>query len=104
MRVLLLLSRVVLIACGDDGATVQGYVEGEYLRLGLPAAGRVVAVAVAKGDRVRAGDPVFSLDDRAERAAVAEARARYADAIDEFVALQFLFDRQWQALKVRPFF
>lgn len=33
--------------------------------------------------------------------AVAEARARYADAIDEFVALQFLFDRQWQALKVR---
>ena len=33
--------------------------------------------------------------------AVAEARARYADAVDEFVALQFLFDRQWQALKVR---
>ena len=33
--------------------------------------------------------------------ALSEARAEYADAIDEFVALQFLFDRQWQALKVR---
>ena len=33
--------------------------------------------------------------------AISEARVKYADAIDEFVALQFLFDRQWQALKVR---
>ena len=32
---------------------------------------------------------------------LAEARSKYTDAIDEFVALQFLFDRQWQALKVR---
>jgi len=33
--------------------------------------------------------------------AVREARNKYRDAIDEFVALQFLFDRQWQALKVK---
>ena len=33
-------------------------------------------------------------------AALSEARSKYSDAIDEFVALQFLFDRQWQALKV----
>ena len=32
-------------------------------------------------------------------AALSEARSKYSDAIDEFVALQFLFDRQWQALK-----
>jgi 4-alpha-glucanotransferase len=36
-----------------------------------------------------------------QEAAMKEARALHAAAIDEFIAIQFLFDLQWKALKVR---
>jgi hypothetical protein len=36
-----------------------------------------------------------------EPAALAAARAEHAAEIEEFVAVQFLFDRQWKAVKVR---
>lgn len=73
---------LLLAACGEDGGAgvVQGYVEGEYLRIGLPSAGRVVAVTVAKGALVTPGQPLFSLDADAERAALAEAGARLDQA------------------------
>jgi HlyD family secretion protein len=48
---------LALAAC--DGAAeerwLQGYVEGEYLRLGAPEAGWVESVAVRRGDGVAAG-------------------------------------------------
>jgi 4-alpha-glucanotransferase len=34
-------------------------------------------------------------------AALKEAHKQHAQQIDEFVAVQFLFDRQWRAVKVR---
>ncbi|MGE5505044.1 MAG: HlyD family secretion protein [Actinomycetota bacterium] len=71
-----MLALLALAGCGDDSGTVQGYVEGDFLRIGLPAGGRVVSVAVERGTAVQAGDPLFSLDDQAERAAVAEAKAK----------------------------
>jgi 4-alpha-glucanotransferase len=33
--------------------------------------------------------------------ALKEAHKQHAQQIDEFVAVQFLFDRQWRAVKVR---
>lgn len=80
MRRLAVLSLLVVAACGDGVATIQGYVEGDYVRVGLPAGGRVVSVAVEKGQHVRQGELLFALDDQAERAAVAEARARLEEA------------------------
>lgn len=59
---------------------IQGYVEGDFVDLGLPAAGRVEAVAVARGDAVAAGAEAFRLDARAEEAALAEAEAKLAQA------------------------
>src|SRR5262245_45876943 len=63
-------------------ATFQGYVEGEYVRLAAPAAGTLRQLHVARGNRIRAGDLVFQLDDDAERAARdrAEARLHQAEA------------------------
>lgn len=60
----------------------QGYVEGEYVRVGLPAAGTLQTLAVARGRQVAAGDLLFTLDDTAERAARDEAvgRLRQAEA------------------------
>jgi HlyD family secretion protein len=58
----------------------QGYAEGDFVRIGLPAGGRVAALAVKRGDRVAAGQFLFALDDTAERAAADEARARLSQA------------------------
>lgn len=80
MKRLALLLLLSLTACNDETSTVQGYVEGEYVRVGLPAAGRVVSVAVEKGAWVQPGQQLFALDAEAEQAAVAEAKARLAQA------------------------
>jgi HlyD family secretion protein len=80
MKRLVLLSLLALAACNDEAPTVQGYVEGEYVRVSLPAAGRVVSVAVEKGAHVQAGQVLFALEDEAEQAAVAEARAKLEQA------------------------
>lgn len=75
-----MLAALLLGGCGQADDQVQGYVEGDYLRVGPPAAGRVVALAVEKGAAVAAGDPLFALDSEAEQAMVAEAGARLAQA------------------------
>ena len=71
---------LALAACDQASDQVQGYVEGDYLRIGVPAAGRVVTLAVDKGMSVGPGDQLFALDAQAEQAAVAEAQARLAQA------------------------
>lgn len=74
------LALLLLGGCDGSGDQVQGYVEGDYLRIGLPAPGRVVTLAVEKGMSVGPGDTLFSLDSQAEQAAVAESRARLEQA------------------------
>ncbi len=54
------------------------------IALAPSAGGRVVEIAVAGGETVAAGDPVIRLDDAAEQAAVADARARLARAAAAF--------------------
>ncbi|GAB0058607.1 hypothetical protein SIID45300_02958 [Candidatus Magnetaquicoccaceae bacterium FCR-1] len=76
MKILVLLPLLLLLGCKEQPAhTVQGYVEGEYVRIGLPTGGRVTEVRVAKGARVEAGAVLFVLEDDLERLAVAEAEA-----------------------------
>jgi HlyD family secretion protein len=51
-----------LTACNDQYADVlQGYAEGEYLRVASPAAGQLARLHVARGAEVMAGDPLFAL-------------------------------------------
>ena len=57
-----------------------GYVEGDYLYIGAPLAGRVESLAVEKGAQVAAGAPLFVLERSAEQAARAEASQRLAQA------------------------
>jgi HlyD family secretion protein len=66
---------------GDHGAlTVQGYVEGEYVYVGAPVAGRLETLQVARGARVEAGTPLFQLDRSSEQPARDDAAARLARA------------------------
>lgn len=76
---------LLLAGCLDDAPKpIQGYVEGDFVDLGVPGGGRVVAVAVARGDTVSAGAAVFRLDPAAAKAALEAAEARRAQAQAEY--------------------
>jgi HlyD family secretion protein len=88
-RLLTALLLLALGACGDDAAEgFQGYVEGEYLRIAAADAGWLASVAVGKGQQVPAGALLFTLDPAREAAAVAEARARLAQAESDLADLR----------------
>lgn len=76
--------------CSDKAAapTAQGYVEGEFVRIGPDASGRLATLDVAKGQWIEAGAPLFALDDRDETAAVTQAEARKAAAEAELADLK----------------
>lgn len=59
---------------------VQGYVEGEYVYVAAPVAGRLETLQVARGDHVAAGAPLFQLDRSSEQPARDDAAARLARA------------------------
>lgn len=75
-----------LTACERGPVRYQGYVEGEYARIGTPLGGRLLELSVQRGATVAAGAPLFVVERSREQAAVEEAeqnlaqvQARYAD-------------------------
>ncbi len=72
-----------LAACGAPASDVlQGYVEGEYVRVASAYPGTLVRLHVRRGDQVAPGAPLFALEAQSEEAArrEAEARVRQAEA------------------------
>jgi HlyD family secretion protein len=67
--------------CGPDAARpLQGYIEGEYVRVAAPFAGTLTELSVRRGDQVAAGAPLFALERENESAARREAEERLAAA------------------------
>ena len=65
------------VACGRrEPASLQGYVEGEFVRVAAPFAGTLVRLDTARGRPVAAGAPLFALEAESEEAARREALAR----------------------------
>jgi HlyD family secretion protein len=64
----------------EDANVLSGYIEGEDLYLATPVAGTVKTIAVARGDRVAAGAPLFSMDPANLRAEREQAAAMLAQA------------------------
>lgn len=58
-----------------EGVWVQGYVEGELVRVAAPVEGRLASLAVERGAEVAAGAPLFALDQTIQRAVRDEALA-----------------------------
>lgn len=58
----------------------QGYLEGEFVHIGAPLAGRLEQLAVQKGTWVAAGAPLFTLERQAEVATQREAADRLRSA------------------------
>ncbi len=59
---------------------VQGYVEGEFVYVASPQAGRLDELNVERGTQVKAGDPLFRLESEPEKAARDEAQRRLDQA------------------------
>jgi len=69
--------------CADpNNGVLQGYAEGEYLRVASPLAGQLARLQVSRGATVKRGDPLFALEQDNEAAAVrqAEGQLRQAEA------------------------
>src|SRR5207302_1941373 len=71
----------MLAGCSrPDPNRVQGYVEGEFVYVASPLAGQLDRLHVQRGLQIKAGDPLFVLDFRPEKAARDEAERRLAQA------------------------
>jgi len=69
----------------------QGYVEGEFVYVASPLAGQLESLPVRRGDQVKVGDPLFALDETAEKAALDQARAALILSEAEFARQEKLF-------------
>lgn len=73
----------VTTGCAEQGnGPLQGYAEGEYLRVASPIAGQLARLHVARGATVKTGEPLFALEQENEIAArrQAEEQLRQAEA------------------------
>lgn len=66
----------------------QGYVEGEFVMVAAPAAGRLDRRFVERGAQVEAGAPLFVLEQENEQAARQEARHRLNNAQAQLANLE----------------
>jgi HlyD family secretion protein len=84
LRILLIFPAALLLllsACNRDASTSwQGYAEGEYVYVAAPRSGRLLELAVRKGEEVNAGALLFRLDPEPEATAVVEAQRRLEQA------------------------
>jgi len=72
---------LAVAGCGPDAARpLQGYIEGEYVRVASPFAGTLQQLSVKRGDEVAAAAPLFALERENESAARREAEERLAAA------------------------
>ena len=63
-----------------DPPAWQGYADAEYVRVSPTLTGRIVGIAVARGDQVTAGAPLFTQDDADDKAARDAAAGKLAEA------------------------
>jgi HlyD family secretion protein len=72
---------ILLAGCGPSGERpLQGYVEGEYVRVAAPFAGTLTQLSVRRGAQVAIGAPLFALERENETSARREAEERLRGA------------------------
>ena len=86
------LASFVVGGCSDAPQDrFQGYVEGEFVYVASALAGQLESLQVRRGDQIKAGDALFSLDETAEKAALDQARAALVLSEAEFARQEKLF-------------
>jgi pyruvate/2-oxoglutarate dehydrogenase complex dihydrolipoamide acyltransferase (E2) component len=72
-----LLLASLLAACAEKKSeSLQGYAEGEFVRVAAPFAGTLEKLNVQRGEQVAQGAPLFALENQNENAAKREAEQR----------------------------
>ncbi len=80
---------LALAACSAGARRpVQGYVEGEYVRVAAPFGGTLERLSVTRGQQVAAGAPIFALEREDEVAARRQAEQQLAAAEARLANLQ----------------
>lgn len=88
-RVMAALALLSLTACSEGGGgAYQGYVEGEFVYVATQLAGRLDELSVVRGGQVRAGSPLFALEQALELQGVDKARANLKRAQDTVTDLK----------------
>jgi HlyD family secretion protein len=64
----------------NEDAEFPGYMEADLVLVGSEQGGRVLTLSVEEGDRVKDGDPIFTLESEEQDASVAAAKARLHEA------------------------
>lgn len=82
------LSAVVAGCSGSSGPRYQGYVEGEFVYLASSQSGRLERLAVARGQQVDRGTPLFTLEATEEKAAQQQAQQQLAAAEAQLADLE----------------
>ncbi|MHB9119851.1 MAG: biotin/lipoyl-binding protein, partial [Burkholderiales bacterium] len=84
-----LLILLPLAGCGQTpSGTLQGYAEGEYVRVASPFAGSLTELKVQRGGQVKPGDALYVLEQENEHAARQEAEERAKAAAKQVDSLQ----------------
>ena len=79
-------------SCSDPPKNgFQGYVEGEFVYVASPLAGTLESLQVQRGDQVKAGDPLFALDETPEKAAREQIEAALVLSEAEYARQDKLF-------------
>jgi HlyD family secretion protein len=77
----LAVAAALLAGCsGDSNHEFQGYIEGEYVYVASPLGGALTNLAVARGDEVKSGQLLFTLERESEASAVRQAEKNLAQA------------------------
>jgi HlyD family secretion protein len=64
----------------NESPVVPGYMEADLVLVGSEQGGRIATLDVQEGDRVKTGDPIFTLESSEQEAAVEAAKARVSEA------------------------
>src|SRR6266536_1194185 len=87
-----LIALLFIGSCSDPPKNrFQGYVEGEFVYVAYPLAGTLETLQVRRGEQVKAGDPLFVLDETAEKAARDQDQAELVLSEAEYAREEKLF-------------
>lgn len=87
---LICLLALPLAACDKAETTYQGWIEANLIFVAPDEVGRVQTLAVAEGDTVKTGQPLFTVDDDLQQADLAQVKASLTNAQQSYDRAKFL--------------
>ena len=79
-----------LVSCSRTDNGYQGWIEANLIFVAPDEVGRVQTLAVREGDSIKAGQPLFTVDDDLQQADLAQVKAALANAQQSFDRAQQL--------------